>query len=262
MQIISAFQSEEGTHADDIELSPELQLVDPNELLQEQSTGDQDEFFQETLHNDRRISSIGQLCEAFGIDYESSIIHNMPSPERRSSSTAWESKNEMGRFNNITKFYKQILNEVANIVCGPVAAKLSIDALWKSSEDEEKHQVNEKILENITQVMSCTKRSSVERKTARAILCSSSRRHDGDGILGYRIDKAQFYRGKQDFEDLISIGYLPTASRTLRRFSPVQADLAISFILSPDNVSYLSWGTRVITFDGKKHQFPCIDRKK
>ena len=81
-------------------------------------------------------------------------------------------------------------------------------------------------------------------------------------MLGYWIDKAEFYSGKQDFEDLISIGCLPTASWTLRRFSPVQADLAISSILSSDNVAYLSWGTRATTFDGRKHQFTCIDRKK
>ena len=117
------------------------------------------------------------------------------------------------------------------------------------------------LIDNISEIMTCAKRSSIERRTARSILYSS-KTYKQIGEMGLHVNEKYFYEGKADFKTLITTGYLSTIPRTLQTFSPQQADFAIAFIFSSDNVSFMSWGTRTITSDDTKHSFPSINRKK
>ena len=209
-----------------------------------------------------RISSIRDLCAAFGIHCNSSIIHNMPSFEQRSNLLNWESDGVPGAMKNVLRLYDKIFHAVAAIVCGPKAAQCSIDAMLKKEQITEERNTADNLLSNIKEVICSTKRSSLERRTATSILCSSCSTYQKDGVIGLQLNRRSFSRAKKDFRSMTTAGYLSPSVRTLKRFSTDEADFALSFILSSDNVSFWSWGTKTITFDGIKHSFPRINRKK
>lgn len=52
-----------------------------------------------------------------------------------------------------------------------------------------------------------------------------------------------------------------TERRCLQRFSTKSVDEALNFILSPDIVSYTSWGSQHVVIDGEKKILPSIPRR-
>ena len=159
-------------------------------------------------HMPGRISSIRDLCAAFGIHCNSSIIHNMPSFEQRSNLLNWESDGVPGAMKNVLRLYDKIFHAVAAIVCGPKAAQCSIDAMLKKEQITEERKTADNLLSNIKEVICSTKRSSLERRTATSILCSSCSTYQKDGVIGLQLNRRSFSRAKKDFRSMTTAGYL------------------------------------------------------
>jgi hypothetical protein len=75
------------------------------------------------------------------------------------------------------------------------------------------------------------------------------------------ISKDGFQKGKCDMQELLSGKTLTPTLRSVRRFRSVAVDSAITFILSSENVSFFSWGTKRWKVDGVEKFFPAVSRK-
>jgi hypothetical protein len=70
-------------------------------------------------------------------------------------------------------------------------------------------------------------------------------------------------RAIRDWKEIVSGKPLSNYRRSIRRYNELQADRAIMFILSPDNVVPLSWGNKEVKLkDGTSVTIPSITRKK
>lgn len=79
---------------------------------------------------------------------------------------------------------------------------------------------------------------------------------------GFTMSRTSFAKGRSDFKILAAGGELLVNPRSVLRYQSASVDAAIAFILSSENVSYLSWGAKKVVVDGKAHILPSITRKR
>ena len=107
---------------------------------------------------------------------------------------------------------------------------------------------------------------SVERRVSRALLTASlTRKEINNQIssnLNFQFNWKIYSSARKDFKKLLDGQPLEITTRTLQRYNPAAIDTAIDFILSHENVSFLSWGTKSLCVDGIVQTFPKIIRKR
>ena len=111
-----------------------------------------------------------------------------------------------------------------------------------------------------------TNKHSVEFKISRAFICGSVTRKEffelRDTNPNLSLSCNSYRQGVKHFETLIIGEPIAIFKKSLQRFDPASVDQAVAFILSNENVSFLSWGTKRIMLDGVVTHFPAITRKK
>lgn len=110
------------------------------------------------------------------------------------------------------------------------------------------------------------KRHSSEFRLCRALLCNSFKRNKLNSLIkqtdqGY-ISYFNYQVGRSDFQKFRLGNRLVSTKRTLQRFRLEAVDQAVSFIYSPSNVSFLSWGSKLVIIDGVTKPFPLVNRKR
>ena len=122
----------------------------------------------------------------------------------------------------------------------------------------------EGILEDLLECTGVARKNSTEKRSLRAILCGNLARKELMEIAeftSFSVSPASFSQGLKDLVKLKSGESLSTETRSIKRYSEIDVEDAVSFLLSPRYVGYLSWGTRYLVIDGRKHCFPRLSRR-
>lgn len=110
------------------------------------------------------------------------------------------------------------------------------------------------------------KKGSVEKHVISAFLCKHSTRKNLNVnrqiIPGFTLSPCTFMNGCKNCESLSNGISLNNFQRTIKCYDTAVVKEAVSFILSTENVSYLSWGTKTLKINGTRHKIPAIIRKK
>ena len=142
-----------------------------------------------------------------------------------------------------------------------LASKIPLSLDEHDSRDHRHHA----ILRNLIECESRAQKNSTEKRALRALLCGSLTRRDLIAIANesqnFSISPGLFCEGKKDFEKLKLGLSLEKDRRTIQKFVHSDVEEAVSFILSPRFVGYLSWGCKNLYVDGKKCLFPRISRR-
>jgi hypothetical protein len=210
----------------------------------------------------RPIASLADLYAASQLNKRSSLRKLLSAADVRSNIMNWEeeSKENYHMQTSVAKIYKFFISKIAVLICGP-AAQVSISKSVAKFSDQSQHVLTLPLIHTIVR----SKKSKTEQRMARAYLCGSHRREeiaqlkdlDGDFTLGTH----EFQQGVKDFKKVTSGQCLSRINRSIERFNRTTANLAISFILSPDNVCFTSWGTKTLIVDGVARGFPLVMRK-
>lgn len=121
------------------------------------------------------------------------------------------------------------------------------------------------LLTTIGECYTKAKLGSVERRTLRACLTTFTRREaqklDAQ-VDGFTLSANGFADGRNDLKLLRSGSRLLVSPKTYERYSRHSIDKVVQFIISPDNVAFLSWGTKKLKLGGKTEIFPAIIRRR
>lgn len=208
------------------------------------------------------------ILKAFGLGSKvNSLRTHIPSIKTRSMAETWEDFDDPDiqcTFN----IFGSVITKNATMFCGnsPEAATCFwqgfLQSREKSTELSRKHDV-------VMKLASClvnSKRGSIEKRVARALLSSLISRSEiaflTDQLPGCTFSRSIFTRARDAYEVLISGKQFVVLPRSVKRFDGSAVDYAIAFLMRQENVSYLSWGTRVLRLDGKAFVFPAILRKR
>lgn len=88
------------------------------------------------------------------------------------------------------------------------------------------------------------KKSSVEKRVLRACLSSFSRsdlQKLSAALPGFTLSADGFSSGRQDLKAIRDGRGILNISRSVMRMDPTAIEKAVAFILSPSNISFLSW---------------------
>ncbi|ETO69048.1 hypothetical protein F444_14268 [Phytophthora nicotianae P1976] len=169
----------------------------------------------------------------------------------------------------VFRMYEKILRLVAESVCGREAADASVVAFLqkissKTVFSSSSKEVSE-VFQPLASVMMATKRNSIERRTARAMLCgifkfSEMSRMENE-VPGFHVGKSSYSRGKEDFKTLVKDGVLETEIRSVERIDQNLVAEVITSIVSCDNVTYRLGETKRIVLDGRYYDVPALRRR-
>ena len=185
-----------------------------------------------------------------------------------------ESQTNNAHTKRVIKLYTHIFHALSIIVCGIDAAEHSIKAatshlarVKETSLCNKSSFSHSRLKENIVKSMEMqTNKHSVEFKISRAFICGSVTRKEffelRDTNPNLSLSCNSYRQGVKHFEKLIIGEPIAISKKSLQRFDPASVDQAVAFILSNENVSFLSWGTKRIMLDGVVTNFPAITRKK
>lgn len=201
------------------------------------------------------------------IDY---LRKNLGQETLRRSAEFWQGQEAYGERSKtramVFNVYRDALNGAARSICGQDAAIASVAAFRENMLSKKPKCDPSSLFHPLAAAMVTAKKTSIEYRTVRAILCTVFSAADvtqlAEEMLGFDIGKEAYYAGRDDFELLLSDGKLFKQPTSRERFDPEVADDAIKFILSYENVAYLSWGTKRIVYNGNYHHVPAILRQK
>jgi len=218
------------------------------------------------------IKTLQDLFYSFGIDKRAHQRKNLSSISLRNNVDNWkstESGTSTAVGKSVTDLYKALLNRIAIIVCGEEAAELSIQYFLEDQyKFNKKKQISpeDRLVDKLVSSMKKAKMNSSEFRSSRAILCGSFTRNKLNHLLSSRknsiISHNGFKSGRSDFQKLLSGHPISSPKRTLQRFHPDSVNRCLSFIFSPSNISFLSWGSKLVNIDGVSQSFPLINRKR
>lgn len=221
----------------------------------------------------REIYTLNDLFQAFAIDYRSSVRSHLPSIEARTTLSTWtdDTSNNIVR-RSVFNLYKRLFMKISTLVCGE-AGDASLFAVAKriveqSKGNDEKEAVNkekDKYQKALVELLSKVKSKTIPYRTLRAVLVSTGTRKEVKRVV---VDNSTlkwssdgFSSGRKDLR-LLQAGFVLTSTqRTLVRFKPSNVDIAIRNILSARNVSFVSWGTIKLKYNGVLYEFPRVTRK-
>jgi hypothetical protein len=223
------------------------------------------------------------------------VTKNMPSRSNRSRRDFWENQSSVilddklideelnaenginyqdntrdeWRRNVVMRLYLRILSCIAESVYGPESATASMTRFIKWLPRYTGNVLTDSTLDTIApaaQAWVSSKSRSVERRVIRAVLCETyphAKIRDAKNMFGsFYISQHAYYQGREDFCTLTESGCLPKYLIPKQSFKEEVVSGAIKWILSFDNVAYLSWGTKRIILDGKVHDVPSILRRR
>lgn len=162
--------------------------------------------------------------------------------------------------------YMRLLTCMAEILCGSEAATASIElfSLWMKHDTYNNSQ--EPLLTSTARAMMATTKNSIERRTIRAVLCSSYKHGKLAAIPklvpGFVLSRGTYSKALQDYECLLTDGTLVKEKWSKKKFQERNVDFAIKFILAADNISFLSWGSKRVKVDGQVYEVPAILRRR
>lgn len=212
-----------------------------------------------------RSEQMAEILLALGINKRSSSLTHLPPFQERSKVEFWNDPNNEAQSKRVAAFYRQVLYNVAAVWCGDAAAQSSLDFTLNTTNNEETSTTSkDEIKSNILTVFASTKltnKTSLEHRTARALLCASYTRNDLSENLAH-FSNYTFKQSRKDFKALCSIGKVKLKRITRKRYSKQAIDEVLAYIWSDDNVSFLSWGAKTVCVDGQPEVFPLVNRKK
>ena len=218
----------------------------------------------------RIIQTLDALCSAFMIARQSSIRKHLPSYATRADINTWTdetSQSAKQSRKSVVNLYIAVLHSVSEIVCGHEAAKKSLFELAKTfTQSYDTIPASNVQTQSLIQVIANSKKSSIEKRVSRALLTTSLTRKEINRQISsnfnFQFNWKTYSRARKDVTQLLDGQPLEITARSLQRYNPAAVDVAIAFILSHENVSFLSWGTKSISVDGTVHTFPKIIRKR
>ena len=219
--------------------------------------------FEDTRNNDDSVSVdlqdtsniIKDILHILRMEPDSSLITHLPSKKIKSELSTWNDNSLEAKDARtiVLNVYKEFLRRFAVALVGEIAAERSVE---KAIEDMSGYRGNV-----LTQIMSVsTNKRSIEYRTVRAMLVHTTKRKEL--IKENSLSCNSYKKGNVDLQQLLKGKKLFRVFRSVQKFNPLAVDSALAFILSSENVSYTSWGTKTFHLNGIDHVFPAVTRKK
>lgn len=157
-----------------------------------------------------------------------------------------------------------LLNHICTIMCGVSAGPAFLELFLSWISPTQLSALSE--ITTPARVFVATKRGSIERRCIRALLCDAfplaALRKTADEVDGFCFGKNSYTAGRKDMQVLLEEGALTKPKWSRAKYDKRALDEATNWVLSMDNVAFLSWGTKTIRLDGQKHAVPSIQRRK
>lgn len=206
-----------------------------------------------------------RLAELLGVS--SSIVVGLPSLHVRQNASSFQelSQKHQGAMCNF-------IDTICSAVCEsafPANPPQLMDASTKKRKacdiDSMLEKEGAKLLRT---TLACSKNagsSTREGKVMRGLMCKSIPQTALTALMaetGQSISKFRFMSSRRDATLLEQGESLLSGKQSRRRYSPLSLDIAIAFILLPEFVGLLSWGTRTVRLEGGiKYTLPYLTLK-
>lgn len=208
------------------------------------------------------------IMRAFGLgDKVDRLYAHIPNIQSRSIPSTWQNSDDPS-IQRVFNSFQKLMLRICTVFCG-----MSEDAghsFWngfvQSLQAKENPKLTSEAVEELARSLALAKRGSIEKRVIRALLCGIYTFAQLEELVrvvpGFSMSRTSFVKGGSDFKQLAEGNSISIASRSLMRYQGASVDGAIAFILSPANVSYLSWGIKKAVIDGKVLILPAITQKK
>lgn len=160
------------------------------------------------------------------------------------------------------RLMRLLVNYIVELMCGVEAASAFLGFF---SEAISSPQVSTQTdLPKRVKLFMATKRGSIERRCIRAHIYGAfslpALKVASEQIDGFSLEKNSYTSGRSDLEVLLDEGALAKATWSRAKYDRHVLDDAIRYVLSLENVAFLSWGTNTMNLDGQTHYVPSIQR--
>lgn len=190
----------------------------------------------------------------------SSVLEYLPSRKQCASVLFWRSNRvtDTSSANVVISTIEAIVrNACAVLISGgdketPASIALH-EAFLRSHTPPPTANPEEGLLDTLVNFYRKTRRHSTEKRALRACLVALSwdcLEHRAKEISGFVMSRRGFTAGQRDAAILDRGHSLSNVVRSVSRFNRSAVEAATPFILSPKNVSFLSWGTKRVHPDG------------
>lgn len=218
-------------------------------------------------------SQISAMLSAVGLnDRTLYITKHMPIFQARNDPAFWSSRvsNESYSANVLMNAVEEIARRSCALLCGgshepTLASNALYEAFIRSQTPLVIEEGGTRLLMNVADSYVKAAKASVEKRVLRACLSSYPRgelQELSHSLPDFKISKDGFAAARRDLESLKEGRQITKALRSLSRFDPTAVEKAVEFILSPTNVSFLSWGTKKAHLDGNRVSLPAITRRR
>ena len=197
------------------------------------------------------------------------LTHNLPSKAVRTNINNLNEKS----WSRLTQAAFKACDKAVEIICQnifPSKPERLMDSVltrilrrkgFRSSVGEEKDF--EKVVESLIKTKLNAKENSIEYRSARAFLSIiGSLKLKVLGERSLACGGNSYFSARDDLRKLLTgVSILPK-KKTIVRYDHHIVDQALNYVLSPLCVGVLSWGTKTITLDRRKNEFPGLCRKR
>jgi len=218
-----------------------------------------------------RCSDVATLLAFLGLgDRVGYVSRHLPSREVRLKPDFWTNDDTKHRISVgvITSTITEILLRVCSIfttgdidaTTGGVALFDYFVGLHAAPCDGDNKQ---RLLMAVAECYMKAKKASIERRTLRALMASYSRRDVQRLKFSFPFSMAAdaFVSARADLASLRNGIPLVKTVKQLQRYEPASVRMAVGIILSPENVNFLSWGTKRVKLKNGSVILPALTRR-
>lgn len=185
------------------------------------------------------IQSIKNVIEAFDLNY---ITASYPTVKERNENADLQS---MRKGSVLLAMLKKCVNTLVNILypCNPNQLLVELANSIQKTNDNVDNDSSLELIDNMIIIIHALPRNNNQRNVLLAFLCHHFQLKNLKELFkkqGYKISASLFHKSRARYKQLLQGNPLQGTKRSIQNFLESNVQIAVDFILSPDQIQLLS----------------------